>query len=249
MQVRHYKLLIAGQPSFRTVRDMLPSLTWQPGRERGFLLKEKESNQNRVKGDYIYTKFSKVVSLDEETLEQKEEQVEELTMARFEIDQKKGLVMCEKRRGELNALFEALDSIPEAHVSFEELNLNLLDMIFEIQSAYKKNEIKSVKIRDYLAREHMIANATFKIIAPQDGERILEKFSDQLDAVTLVLKMPDGAVNLTVTRKGTVRCSDDAPDELLLFVKDLLPRFHEAEVETAEVVDPSPKQRTLAGVR
>ena len=37
--------------------------------------------------------------------------------------------------------------------------------------------------------------------------------------------------------------SDDAPDELLSFVKDLLPRFHEAEVETAQVVDPVAAKR------
>lgn len=237
MQALHYKIMVCGQPSFRAIRDTLPQLKYEPGMQRGFLLSE-DSNQNRVGGRYIYTKFGKETKIDPETLEQTEEQTEELADCSFEMNQQKGLVMVLQRRGELNALYEAVDSIPDAHVAFEELNLNLLELMFEVQGAYKKNEIKTLRIRDYLAREHMLANASFKILEPTEGEKIAEKFSDQLDAFTLVLKMPDGAVNLTVTRKGSVRVSDDAPDELIMFVKDLLPRFHEAEVETAEVVDP-----------
>lgn len=244
MRTFHYKMMVAGQPSFRVMKSTLPQLEYQPGMQRGFLMSA-ESNQNRLKGKYIYTKIGKLVKIDPDSLEPVEEAIETLAMAHFEINQQKGLVSVEQRRGELNALFEALDAIPDANVSFEELNLNLLDLIFEVQGAYKKNSIKTVRIRDYLAREDMLTNATFKILAPQDGERIMEKFSDQLEAVTLTLKLPDGACSLTITRKGTVKASDDIPDELLLYVKDLLPRFHEAEVETAEVVDPvaAPRKR------
>ncbi|MCB9894728.1 MAG: hypothetical protein H6839_09775 [Planctomycetes bacterium] len=242
MQAHHYKLMICGQPSFRAVRDTLPTLEYEPGMQRGFLLSA-ESTQNRVKGRYIYTKIGKLAEIDPESLEVKETATESLAECVFEIDQQKGLAKVLQRRGELNALHEALDAIPGANVEFEDLNLNLLDLMLEVQGAYKKNVIKSLRIHDYLARENMLANASFKIIEPQDGEKIAEKFSDQLDAFTLTLKLPDGACALTVTRKGSVRASDDAPDELLSFVKDLLPRFHEAEVETAQVVDPVAAQR------
>lgn len=242
MRALHYKLLVSGQPSFRTIRDTLPQISYEPGNERGFLL-AKESNQNRVKGRYIYTRVGKTVTIDRESLEPKEEPVESLAECRFELDQQKGLASVEQRRGELNALYEALDSIPDVHVAFEDLNLNLAELLAEVQGAYKKNTIKSLRIKDYLAREHMLTSATFKVIEAADGEKIAERFSDQLDAFTLTLKLPDGACALTVTRNGSVRASDDAPDELLLFVKDLLPRFHEAEVETAEIVDPVAAQR------
>lgn len=242
MRALHYKFMVCGQPSFRSIRDTLPQLAYEPGMQRGFLL-SKESNQNRLKGRYIYTKINKLVRIDADSLEPVEEAAETLAECRFELDQQKGLVMVEQRRGELNALYEAIDSIPDVTCEFEELNLNLVDLMFEVQGAYKKNTIKSLRIHDYLAREHMMTNASFKILEPQDGEKIAEKFADQLDAFTLTLKLPDGACALTVTRKGSVRASDDAPDELLLFVKDLLPRFHEAEVETAEVVDPVAAKR------
>ncbi len=237
MQALHYKIMVCGQPSFRAIAAALPQLAYEPGMQRGFVL-SKDSNQNRVKGRYIYTRFGKQTTIDPESLEPQEEQTEELAECRFELNQTKGLVMVEQRRGELNALYEAVDAIPDAHVSFEELNLNLLDLMFEVQGAYKKNVVKTLRIHDYLAREHMLANASFKILEPTEAEKIAEKYGDQLDAFTLQLKLPDGAINLTVTRKGSVRVSDDAPDELILFVKDLLPRFHEAEVETAEVMDP-----------
>lgn len=242
MRALHYKLMVCGQSSFGAIRDTLPQLTYEPGMQRGFLL-SKDSNQNRVKGRYIYTKLGKLVRIDAESLEPIEEATESLADCRFEMDQQKGLVMVEQRRGELNSLYEAVDAIPEAICEFEELNLNLLDMMFELQGAYKKNEVKSLRIHDYLARENMLANASFKILDKQDAEKIAERFSDQLDAFTLTLKLPDGACALTVTRKGSIRASDDAPDELLLLVKDMLPRFHEAEVETTEVVDPIAAKR------
>jgi len=242
MLALHYKILVCGQNSFRTVRDTLPELSYEPGMERGFLL-SKESNQNRVKGRYIYTKFGKQVSIDAQSLEPKEETTESLVECRFELDQQKGLACVEQRRGELNALFEALDAMPNTHVVFEELNLNLCELMFEIQGAYKKNTIKALRIKEYLARENMLTNATFKVLEPTEGEKLAERFSDQLEAFTLQLKLPDGAVALTVTRKGSVRASDDAPDELLMFVKDLLPRFHEAEVETTQAVDPIAARR------
>lgn len=242
MRALHFKLLVCGQPSFRVIRDTLPQLAYEPGMERGFVI-SKESTQNKVKGRYIYTKVGKVVSIDADSLEPKEEPTESLAEGRFELDQQKGLVSVEQRRGELNALYEALDALPDAHVAFEELNLNLAELLYEVQGAYKKNSIKSIRIKDYLAREHMLTSATFKVLEPSDGEKLVERFSDQIEAFTLTLKLPDGACALTVTKRGSVRAGDDAPDELLLFVKDLLPRFHEAEVETVEVADPIAAQR------
>jgi hypothetical protein len=242
MRALHYKFMTCGQPSFRAIRDTMPSLAYEPGMQRGFLLC-KDSTVNRVRGQYVYTKLGKLTKIDPETLQLKEEATESLAECRFELDQQKGLAMVEQRRGELNALHEAIDAIPEATVEFEDLNVNLCELMFEVQRAYKKNVIKTLRIRDYLARENMLANASFKVLEPVEGEKIAEKFADQLEAFTLTLKLPDGACALTVTRKGTVRASDDAPDELLLFVKDLLPRFHESEVETAEVVDPIAARR------
>ncbi|MCF6228753.1 MAG: hypothetical protein L3J82_08865, partial [Planctomycetes bacterium] len=161
----------------------------------------------------------------------------------FELDQKKGWVMVGQRRGDLEAIYEALESLPDVHSAFEDLNLNLKDLMFEIQGAYKKNTVKILRIKDYLARENMLGSASFKVLEEQDAEKLAEKFDDQLEAFTLQLKLPDGACNLTVTRKGSVRASDDMPDEVLMFVKDLLPQFHEAEVETTEVHSPVAAQR------
>ena len=192
MRALHYKLMICGQPSFRAVRDTLPTLEYEPGMQRGFLLSA-ESTQNRLKGRYIYTKLGKLAQIDPESLEITETTTESLAECRFELDQQKGLAAVEQRRGELIALHEAVDAIPGANVEFEDLNLNLRDLMFEVQGAYKKNVIKSLRIHDYLARENMLANASFKIIEPQDGEKIAEKFADQLDAFTLTLKLPDGA--------------------------------------------------------
>jgi hypothetical protein len=243
MRSHHYQLFSCSQTGFRRIRELLPELAWQRGLERGFVLDEQIGSATRLRGRYIYTKHAKAARLDPETLQATEEAVQTLVDCRFELDQQKGLVMAEQRRGELSALYEALDALPDVHASFEELNLILAPLLFEVQSAYKKNTVKSIRIKDYLAREHMLTSATFKIMEPQDAERLVERFADQLEAFTLTLKLPDGGINLTVGRKGSVRASDDAPDELLLFAKDLLPRFHEAEVETTEVRDPVAARR------
>lgn len=242
MRAFHYKMLICGQPSFRGVRETLPGLAYEAGMTRGFLM-DQSSNQNRVAGRYVYTKVGKAVALDPKSLQPKETPTETLCECKFELDQQKALVMAETRRGELNSLHEALDAIPDVNVEFEELNLNLVALMFDVQRAYKKNEVKSLRIKDYLARENMLANATFKLLEPQQAEKLAERFSEQLQAFTLTLKLPDGACALTVTRNGTVRASDDCPDELLSFVKDLIPAHHEAEVETTEVRDPIAARR------
>lgn len=243
MRAFHYKLMTCGQPSFRSVSKTLPEITWEAGSQRGFLV-DKDSNQNRVAGRYVYTKVGKAVTLDAETLQPKETPTETLAECKFELDQQKGLAMAQQRRGELNALHEALDAIPDVSIEFSDLNLNLTGLMFDVQRAYKKNEVKSLRIKDYLARENMLASATFKLIEPQEAEKLAERFSDQLQAFTLTLKLPDGACALTVTRNGTVRASDDTPEDVLRFVKDLIPAHHEAEVETTEVRDPVAAKRT-----
>lgn len=241
MRTTHYKLMTIGQHGRSQVLATLPALKYEPGNQRGFLLAG-QVGPNRVRGKYVYTRLGSKVALDPETLQPKAEAITELVDVLFELDFQKGLVSVQGARNGLNALYEALDAVPGAACDFEDLNLNLCELMFETQRAYKKNVIKGLKIRDYLARENMLGNPSFKILEPQDGEKIAEKFSDQLEAFTLTLKLPDGAVSLSVTRKGTVKASDDAPDGLLMFVKDLLPRFHESEVETTEVVEPSPRK-------
>lgn len=242
MRAFHYKILVCGQQSFRSIRETLPELAWQTGQERGFIL-DKDSTGHRVAGRYIYTKVGKQNVLDPETLQAKETETQSLSECRFEIDQQKALVMAQTRRGELEALFEALDSMPGVTCEFTDLNLNLTALLFDLQRAYKKNDVKSLRLKDYLARENMLANATFKLIEPQEAEKLAEKFSDQLQAFTLTLKLPDGACAITVTKNGSVRASDDAPEDLLRYVKDLLPAHHEAEVETTEVRDPVAARR------
>lgn len=237
MKTFHYKLMVIGAPSWRVLCEALPTLAFEEGMQRGFVISP-DGTKNRVSGRYIYTRIGKITEVDPKTAEHRDRALEHLDDVSFEMDFQKGLVCVLGARGGLKALYEAVDTVPDCNLEYEEINLNLLELMQEVQSAYKKNAIKSLRINDYLARENMLANASFKILEVQDGERIAEKFSDQLDSFTLTLKLPDGAASLTVKRKGTVTCSEDMPDDVLSFVKDLLPRFHESEVETAEVVDP-----------
>lgn len=237
MKTFHYKLLVVGKPSWDALQAVLPDLAYEPGMQRGFVI-SRESTVSRIKGRLVYTRIGKIEQVDKDTLDHVETAVEHLDDLTFELDFQKGLVCVHGKRGGLAVLYEALDAIPECNVEYDEINLNLRQFLDELQGAYKKNTIKTLRIHDYLAREHMMTNAAFKILEPQDAERIADKFADQLDSFTLTLKLPDGACSITVKRNGTITCGDDAPDELLLFCKDLLPRFHEAEVETAEVVDP-----------
>jgi hypothetical protein len=242
MRAFHYKILVCGQQSFRTIHETMPQLAWEAGQQRGFLL-DKDNTAHRIAGRYIYVKAGKQNVLDPDTLQTKESPTESLCECRFEIDQQKALVMAQARRGELVPLFEALDSMPSVSIDFNDLNLNLTAMLFDLQRAYKKNDVKSLRIKDYLARENMLASATFKLIEPQQAEKLAERFADQLQAFTLSLKLPEGACAITVTKNGSVRASDDAPEDLLRYVKDLLPAHHEAEVETTEVRNPVAARR------
>lgn len=237
MRSFHYKLMVCGQPSWRVIREALPELAYTPGMTRGFLL-DKDNTVNRVAGRYIYTRVGKTVTLDKDSLQPKETPLETLEDCKFELDQQKGLACVHTRRGDLWALFEAIDTIPDASIELLDLNLNLKALLFDVMRGYKKNRVKTIRIRDYLARENMLSNSTFKLLEAQDAEKLVERFKDQLEAVSLALKLPDGPCTLGITRNGTVRASDDTPEDLLRFVKDLLPAHHESEVETVELQNP-----------
>ncbi len=243
MITKHFKIFVCGGASFRAIREALPTLEYKSGMKQGLLVHQLTPSMfgedvNTVRARYIFTVYGQTIELDPDSLEEYQQPTESLADARFELDQKKGLVSVEQRRGDFHPVYEMLESLPNVHVAFEDLNLNLRDLMFELQGAYKKNTVKTLRIKDYLARENMLASASFTVLEEQDAEKIAEEFDDQLEAFTLKLKLPDGACSITVTRKGSVRASQDMPDEVLEFVKDLIPQFHEAEVETTEVHSP-----------
>ncbi|HRJ77916.1 MAG: hypothetical protein HPKKFMNG_01979 [Planctomycetes bacterium] len=241
MRALHFKILVSSGDSFKALRRAMEELAFESGMERGFVMGE--GSPSRVNGKFYYVKTSKTKSIDRKTLKPVEEKSEALAECRFGLDLQHGLVHVEERRGELNALFEALDAMPDVGIEFADLNVNIKDYVFELQRAYNKNEIRNLRIKDYLARENMLASATFKMLDVREGEKLCEKFALQLDAATLSFKLPSGRCQFTVTRKGSLRHSDDTPQELVDYARELLPRFHEAEVETTEIRDPVAAQR------
>ncbi len=241
MRAFHYKILVSSGESFKAMRRAMDELAYEARMERGFILAAGDASN--IDGKYYYVKTNKAKVIDRKTLKQVEEKSESLAECRFKLDLQHGLVGVEERRGELNALFEALDAMPDVGVDFADLNLNLKDLVFELQHAYNKNEIRSIRISQYLARENMTSSATFKILDVREGEKLCEKFAAQLEAVTISFKLPSGRCNFTVTKKGSLRFSDDAPQDLIDYARAQLPRFHEAEVETAEIRDPVAAQR------
>ncbi len=241
MRSFHFKALVSSGDSFKAMRRAMEELNYEARMERGFILGE--NAPSRALGKYYYVKTSKQKAIDRKTLKPIEEKVESLAECKFDLDLQHGLVSVEERRGELNSLFEALDSLPDVSVEFGDLNINLKDYVFELQHAYNKNEIRTMRIKEYLARENMTCTGGFKVLDVREGEKLCEKFSGQLEGVTLSFKLPSGKCNLTVTKKGSLRFSDDAPQDLIDYARQQLPRFHEAEVETAEIRDPVAAQR------
>ncbi len=241
MRSFHFKVLVSSGDSFKAMRDAMAQLNYEARMERGFILGE--NAPSRALGKYYYVKTNKTKSIDRKTLKPIEEKVESLAECKFDLDLKHGLVSVEERRGELNALFEALDAMPDVGVEFADLNVNLKDYVFELQHAFNKNEVRALRIKEYLARENMTCTGGFKVLDVREGEKLCEKFADQLEGITLSFKLPSGKCNFTVTKRGSLRFSDDAPQELIDYAREQLPRFHEAEVETAEIRDPVAAQR------
>lgn len=233
MITKHFKILVCSGESFAAMRRALGEYTYQPRMERGFVVTKDEPSF--IEGRYIYVKSARIKQLNRETLVPIDPVNETLQEVRFALDLKHGLVSVQGSRGGFNVLFEALDSLPYVCVEFGDLNLNLKEYVSELQQTFNKNEIRALKLSDYIAKENMLARATFKVLDVREGEKLTEKFQDQLAAVKLDFKLPTGKCNVTVSRRGSVSMSDDAPREIIDYARDQLPRFHEAEVETAEV--------------
>lgn len=194
-----------------------------------------------VRGKLLYVKTRVVKSIDRSTLKPMEAKEETLQEVLFELDLQRGMVSVEGPRSGLNVLFEALDAMPGVAVEFSDLNLSLKDYVFEMQHAFNKNAIRVIKVKDYLARENVTGSPSFKLLDVQDGEKLVEKWNDQAEAVKLDFKLPSGRVSFGVKKRGTLSFTDDTPQELMDYARGQLPRFHEAEVETAEVRDPQKK--------
>lgn len=235
MRTIHYKQLICSGDSFKAARKAMSELTYEARMERGFVVQD--AAPSLIVGKYYYVQTNKLKSIDRATLKVIEEKQETLQEVLFALDLKHGLVSVEGRRRGLSALFEALDAMPDVGLEFGDINLNLKDYVFELQHAFNKNEIRVIKVKDYLARENAIASPSFKIIDVREGEKLVEKWSDQAVAVKLDFKLPSGKASFGVQKRGTLTFTDDTPQELMDYARDQLPRFHEAEVETAEVRD------------
>lgn len=205
---------------------------WWKDADKGFSIGQ--CDNTKIRGKYIWKDTAQVDSIDPETLEPIKKDVKHLCAAPFELNFAKQHMRVDKK-----AHFEivqiALETIENAQFGLVDYEINLPQMVFEIQGAWKKNRIETLGIQDYLARENMIADASFKILEDLDAEKLVEKFDDQLKSVKLVLALPDGKVQLTVTRDGQIRVSDDAPEEIIMFVRDVMPQFHEPAVETTNL--------------
>lgn len=233
MITKHFKILACSGESFAAMRKAMKELNYQPKMERGFVVTKDDTSF--IEGRYIYMKSARLKQLNRETLVPIEPVNETLQEVRFTLDLKHGLASVQGPRGGFNVLFEALDSLPDVGVEFSDLNLNLKEYVSELQQAFNKNEIRALKLSDYITKENMLARATFKVLDVRDGESLTEKFQDQLAAVKLDFKLPTGKCNVSVSRRGTVSMSDDAPQEIIDYAREQLPRFHEAEIETVGV--------------
>lgn len=233
MRTIHYKQLICSGESFKAAAKAMRELTYEARMERGFVVED--DAPSFIRGKYYYTKMNTVKSIDRVTLKPIEEKSESLCEVLFTLDLRLGLVSVEGRRNGLSALYEALDALPDVGVEFQDLHLNLKDYVFELQHAFNKNEIRVIKVKDYLARENALASPSFKLVDVREGEKLVEKWSDQAVAVKLDFKLPSGKVSFGVQKRGTLSFTDDTPTELMDYAREQLPRFHEAEVETAEI--------------
>lgn len=230
-----HKLMVIGGPSWSALIDALPQLTWNKGALRGFVLHTCDSK--RVIGGYAWRKKIELETHDEETLQPTVTHKRVVAKTAFALDFQKGLIWADSVAG-MNALHEAMDEIPNVNVEFEQLNLNLAEMLEELQGAYKKQIVTGLKINDYLdSKQDLTASPMFKLLDPANEWKVIDKFKGQLGAIRSTIKLPDGASSLTIRRTGAVSYGEHIPEELMMFVRDILPRFHESEVETAEVVD------------
>lgn len=229
MKAYHFKKLICGNATRDVLLDSLHAGTWYKGADSGFSIGQ--FDKKILGGCYIWRETIQVSTVNEDTLEDMERAVRRLQKAHFILSFGEAYVRVEKK-AHFGILFDALDTLKGVHLEFEAFQIDLEGMVFEIQSAWKRNDIESIGIKDYLAREQMITDATFRPLEAMVGEKVIEKFGDQIKSVKLQMKLPDGPCPLTVTRDGSVSLGDDAPDELLMFVRQIMPRFDVPEVET-----------------
>jgi hypothetical protein len=236
MQVRNYKIMHCSQDSFEAALNEIAENPMAPDAPEGFALTSHEDN--RLTGIYTYPRTKKVKRLDEKG-ELEIVGVVDIQRCRFCLNQRKGLAYVEGARGHFPVLYERLDEAQDVRITFEDYHLDLAEIYHEFAGNFPKHRVKSLKIKDYLAKENMIGTPTFQVLEPAEAFTLVERFKDKLQAFSLAIKMPDGTVSLKIDKRGTVWASDDAPEELLMYAQDSVVRYHEEEIETVLVGAPN----------
>ncbi|MCK6440820.1 MAG: hypothetical protein L6Q71_11560, partial [Planctomycetes bacterium] len=105
-----------------------------------------------------------------------------------------------------------------------------------LRDSYGKIDLRTLRIKDYLGREGLMTTASFKLMEPSKEDEIMRRFSDAILGFSVSIMTDVGRKSLSVAKNGSVRASEDVPEDIIEAVLGYLPQFHEeVEVETVEI--------------
>lgn len=233
----HYRDFLCGGLSW----DAIARLQWDQWlAPEAFRWRGRQYAPGRVYGKLLHRHLQEITTVNPESWEPEKRSVEVNEVFDFRLIRSRGLVGVQGRKGDVGVLAAALDAA-KIWVELVPIELDLVGILETLRSSYQLHDVKAVRIEDFLAhKDELLTSASFKLLEREFTDRVIQKYSDQLGAFTLAVKLADGACSVKVTRDGTVSLGDDQP-ELHSLLENCVQNQRQpvaAHVETVVIQDP-----------
>lgn len=238
----HAKRLKVSKTSFDKMKEHFEGGTYKYNAKRGtgYLLDKDLAGFFDMKprvgvmvGKFMYLQTYKAQGVDRNTLEPEEKKVEVTKRVDFEINLNKQLIIVDEKSADIDKLLDEAEGMADVGFLAETFDVDVIEHFKALEELSPKNalELTSIRIVDYQGREGLIATGNFKLLETAKRDAIFKTHQDSARAYTATIETEEGPQNITVTSRGSVRYSQDFPENLLEAAVGSLPAFQREEAE------------------
>lgn len=230
----HAKLVSITPKAFAELQKELKLDNYTTKKKEGFLVVE--ATAARLQAKYFYLRRQKIKSVDPESLETRVDERTVLASAGFSMLPSKNLAWCHEKRADFAPLEETLSQYGNVSIEFNDLNVDCIQVYQDLRDSQDRFDLKSLRIKDYRGKDGMITTANFKLMEPGAEENIIAAYGGDVVGFSGTMMTDDGRQTIAVSKKGSIRYSENLGDDVVEIALGLLVKHNEVvELETVEI--------------
>ena len=186
-----------------------------------------------IHGKLVKTKALVVDEQNDHHLEfeKREWQVDFATDIVFDFNN--GVVFVKGSKSGFGHLMKTIESM-DVDLTIEDIQVDIKAMLDDVRKNYKKSLIKSVVVKNYIAQHGMQISGTFKATPDSDSVEFAVDHASSMTKWQLQCEHGDSKFKITVSEKGDVSISGEAPEGLIELLGSLMIKHNLVDVEPAD---------------